>query len=399
MSIICHKVLLISEAPIAKNSGGISQTLFNLFDGYPKDKFMGLCSEEDMISWSANEKNDLYVIGFKKRLLQGVKNRVGFLINPLIKYLNLSFLNLNPEQYSLIEKFKPSIIIICANGPEGLIIGSKITRKYKIPFMIYFMDDWFSSRNLTWFNGDLQEIVKHSLKNSSGWIMISSYLQEILEKRYNIKKRTIIAHNPVTIWNNYTEIEEDAIGLRIAYAGSIWPMHLDAFRIVAVACSLLRKRGIKAYLHMLGPNVFYENNKNLFLEEEIIYEGKVSYDLLYPALEPYDLLLVCSSFKEEHAPFSVSSVQTKITDYMNTGKPILSVGPDYSACNRYIKSNNIGFTFEINDPNKLADFLIEVQEDMNKKRTYVENSKKLIQTTYDKEIVQQKLYQFINETE
>jgi hypothetical protein len=56
------------------------------------------------------------------------------------------------------------------------------------------------------------------------------------------------------------------------------------------------------------------------------------------------MLLVCTSFSPESKHVVRSSLLTKLTDYMAAGKPILSCGPAYSACNRFIEKWDCGIT-------------------------------------------------------
>ncbi len=394
------RLLLISEAPLAKNGGGISQTLFNLFDGYPKDKFCVLCSEEDIKSWGDNSIENIEMLSFRKMPIKQQKNRLGPYINPFVNYFNLSLLSPGKVLVNKIKNFDPEVIIVCANGVEGLIMTEKLHSEFNCPLIVYFMDDWFNNRNTLWWKGDLQKSIKKLLINSSAWIMISKYLTTELEKRYGIKKNTIIAHNPVvarTKLKSPLPYHEDKI--RIAYAGSLWPMHVDAFELVGNACKELRSQGIDATLNMYGQTLFYENNKEIFQKYEINYMGKVAYDDLQMALDPYDLLLVCSSFSNEHASFSKSSVQTKITDYLNIGNPILSVGPEYSACNLYIKENKIGFCYEKDDVLGLANYIKEIHSDVTNKKYYISKGNELVSNVYNKINVQKNLYNFINHIE
>jgi hypothetical protein len=90
-----------------------------------------------------------------------------------------------------------------------------------------------------------------------------------------------------------------------------------------------------------------------------------------------------------------SSVQTKITDYMAAGRPILSCGPDYSACNKFIKKWDCGLVCETNQVPIIKDFLVEQMNNSYANQRFAKTAFQVLQNNFEKYKVTQQLYQFI----
>ena len=82
-----------------------------------------------------------------------------------------------------------------------------------------------------------------------------------------------------------------------------------------------------------------------------MFGGLVPYESLRGVLGESDLLVVASSFEPAHARMSRSSVQTKITDYLASGRAVLNVGPRDGACARFLRERHIALF--IDEPNAI----------------------------------------------
>ena len=78
----------------------------------------------------------------------------------------------------------------------------------------------------------------------------------------------------------------------------------------------------------------------------VVDGGLIPYAELGAALGDCDLLLVASSFDAAQAHMSRSSVQTKVTDYMAAGRPILGCGPHDAASNRFLRERDCAYFIE-----------------------------------------------------
>lgn len=396
-----YKVLLITEASLSKEAGGIGQTLYNLLADYPTACIRTYSPVESLREQPPSAPFENTSITYPKDCIPLLNNRIGKLINPSIQKINIQLHDWLPLQnIAEINKFSPDIILICPNGPLSLVKSSKVLSQLRKPYLIYFMDDWMDGKNLTWFTGDLQSLIHKTLANAQGWIMISEPLKKILSERYGIEpKRTLIAHNPVTIVEGKPEYIADKNNpFRIIYAGSIWPMHYDALLLVAQAVHQLKKKEIDIELILFTKKEFWKYHQFELNKLNVIYEGYVPYDKLNEHLQTGDLLLVTSSFLPEHASFSRASVQTKITDYMKSRVPMLSVGPEYSACNAFIKQWQCGLTFEKNKISSLEEFLAKKIQEHEQNKLLAQHAFQIVKEHFSEEIVKVKFYQFIQDT-
>lgn len=391
------KILLISDAPPSSSAGGISQTLANIFKLIEPDQLRILTSEEEVQRYGLDGafKNNTYT--FKKEFLPAIRNRIGVVVNKYLAKLSNLLLQLLPlKSTRQIVQWKPDLIVICPNGIEGVIVGTKLAKELKIPFYIYFMDDWFANESKSWFVGNLHSQVDFLLRQSKGWIMISEYLAEILSTRFAIKQpNTHILHNPVTPWQNENKIYLPKEKMKVAYAGALWDMHFDAFLAFAKALFLMNQKGVEIELVFFGKEQFWLMHKHKMDGLPVSYGGFLNYDDLNSILYKNQYLLVCSSFEERFAPFSASSVQTKITDYMNTGRPIISIGPEYGACNKFIEKNEIGHCIKSNNEEVIVEQLNFILQDVNM-GNYVFKSQEMIKSKYNAEYVLGALLHFLD---
>ena len=107
------------------------------------------------------------------------------------------------------------------------------------------------------------------------------------------------------------------------------------------------------------------------------------------------LLLCTASFEEEHQSFSRSSVQTKLTDYMSAGKPLLFVGPAESASGRFVETWDCGFTIGTSNPTDIAERLLAISRMTEQYIRKADNAARQARTTFSKPAVQQRLYDFL----
>ena len=118
-------------------------------------------------------------------------------------------------------------------------------------------------------------------------------------------------------------------------------MHTDALTLLARAVAARRAAGddIEFILHTDARG--WELDGAVWRETGTVNGGLVPYESLRGVLADSDLLVVASSFEPAHERMSRSSVQTKITDYLASGRAILNVGPADGACARFLRARDI----------------------------------------------------------
>jgi len=392
--------LIFIDGVPSKLLGGISQTLYNIFDGYPSSKLYAICDKNQLneINESSLKAN---VINFNySSLLFKIKPFTFF--NAWLKYIDLFIREIIAGYYINKNKLpKTAILFVCTTNIEKLQIAKKIFIQNKFHLVSYYMDDWMGDSKLSWLNGNAQDYVQWTLENASGRLMISEYLDKTLVERYKLTlKPSLIIHNPVDFIERSLnkKVHENKEIYKIGYAGSIWPMHKDAIVKVAQAVENINKSTSQNInFDIYSKQFFWDFNKDYLNYLGTNYKGFLNYDELYNTLYQYDILIVASSFLHAYENFSRSSVQTKITDYLNVHVPILSIGPSDGASNLFIKKWECGFVWDETSSMSLEEYIRYIISHPELSIKKVENGKNILREKYTKQVVQKDMYTFLSQ--
>jgi glycosyltransferase involved in cell wall biosynthesis len=396
------KVLLLSDAPMALNEGGISQTLYNLFCVINPKNLLAIAPVEELIERKPTAPYDQRYKSYKSVWIKIPANRITRRLLPFIQRLNFSICEL--LGYRRLKRdiaiFNPDVIVSCPNSPIGVLMHRKLlsgleSGKHVIP---YFMDDWMYKSNMKWLNGNVHQIVNRMLNVNKRWIMISNELAGIFKERYIAQPTKVLcARNPVDVNNAPADkpyIKGDPF--TFAYAGALWPMHFDSFYAFAKAVQQLNNR-TNVQLIWYAPASYWEWRKGDLSPLGVIYGGHISYDKVHETLNKADALLITSSFKEEYYTHSKGSLQTKITDYCKSKKLIISCGPEYSANHNFIKEKNCGLCIETDDSELIGQKLAYIMDHMADYTICITNGWESLKQ-FSKEVVHHDLQAFLQET-
>lgn len=391
-------IIFLDGVP-SKKLGGISQTLCNLFDSYPAQNLFALV---DKAQKNEIDENSIKctTVGIQFFFLSHLRKRVINKLNPFIDKLNGFCREIMGVQLEH-EKLPPNaLLLVCTTNVTKLHAAKLIHQKYKYPLLTYFMDDWTANMKFNWWLGDIDKLVKYTLDDAVGRLMISEALNKSLNERYSlIPKPTYIVHNPVDLTTEFTkpaDIRQVKV-VKIIYAGSIWDMHLDALILVVNAIEKVNQMSGKKYeLCIYSNSSFWERNKIALNKPGVTFGGFVLYNNLATELSLASLLLVSSSFLKQFEAFSRSSVQTKLTDYMRMGIPVLSVGPTYGACNWFVKKWDCGYTWDNTDVDQFVNFLVDITSNDEIYQIRAENAYYGVKNHFSKPIIQKQLTEFIS---
>ncbi|MFT3825790.1 MAG: hypothetical protein QM731_17855 [Chitinophagaceae bacterium] len=395
------RILLLSDAPMALQAGGIGQTLYNIFSFVPPAHFMAIAPVEELLTYPPSEPYKDRYVSYKSRYLDVPRNRVGKFLTPFVNWINLSVaqLRMHKKIRKAIEQFAPDIIISCPNSVIGVLMHQKLLseKEVKIPIVPYFMDDWMYNRKDKWIGANLQRSVGRMLRDNKNWMMISKELDELLRERYDLQPSSVLyIRNPVDISN----APEDTIytkgsSFEIAYAGALWEMHYDSFYAVAKAVRLLQDSGIAVKLVLYSAENFWSWRKSELEILGVEYRGHIQYSDVHKTLHKADALLLTSSFSTTVYTHSKASLQTKITDYCKAKRLIVSCGPDYSANHKFLKQHECGVCIETNDPAGIAKELEVVISDIEKYQQLVVNGWNVLKSDFSKDIIHRRTQDFL----
>ena len=391
-------ILLISDSIPSKNGGGISQTLFNIFENLPNTNLIYIADKNEIIDFE--DILNIKIIRITIYSISYLKNRIGAFINPILLKLNSLIIDIKKKPLSEIYSGANSYILVSTTDFQKVQIANNFHKNYRIPIISYFMDDWIGNKNFSWVSDNLQNLIKNTLNNSIGWMLISENLQNRFIDRYQIKdKKTLIIHNPVKVDDisiEYNCLNNKSDEFEIVYAGSIWDMHYDALLYFAKLVEHIRiNKKINIYLSIYCKDMFWNKYKSEFSVLGVKYKGYTDYSILNTKLLNAWLLLVASSFKQEFESFTHSSVQTKLTDYMKVGRPILSIGPDYSACNQFVEKWDCGYIIDNQDYTSGVKVISNIFDDNSDYIKKSNNGRNVVKENFNQEIIQKDLLKFI----
>jgi len=391
-------LIIFSDGVPSRNGGGISQTLYNLFDTYPSEKITLFTDVEDYLE---SEETLLKgsVIKIRLNYFQPIRNRLGKFFNPIFFVLNCWIREAFASHTKLKINDKKTFFLISTSHLERLHFAYYTSKRLGIPLITYYMDDWMSTISKSWLTDNSMSFVKKTLTDSIGIILISKGLEKSLVAQYGgLSKKVLIVHNPVSVHDHEERVlSNDYQKLRIVYTGSIWPMHLDAIVFLARAVSLLRGQGIAVDFIIYGKPVFWDTYKNIFSPLGVEYGGFIDYNEMHKVLQGASLCLLATSFLAEYAAYAKTSLQTKITDYMAAGKPILSLGPDYAIGHEFVNQYQCGYCIQDNEPSLIAEELVYLSRNQGLLSDMGVRSLNAVKENFSKDIVQKKLYRYLND--
>ena len=398
------RIILVTDTPPLKNSIGAYKTLQNLFVKYPMGEILCVAPDDAFNGKVDNPELTRPTVraGSRSHFPIPLNRCRGFssLLNLAINsHWNDRARGLVPDE---ARRFKADLIIACPMDWWGVVMAMRMGRELNLPVVPYFMDNILSGLGRPPWTGLIWKRLREMLTGADGWIMISKTLAEDLAASLGVPvaRRLCISHNPVEL----SKMPAPKFGarqgpeFRILYTGSIWAMHIDAIEIVARAVALLRKAGLQVSLDIATQEKFWDEHRARFEPHGVRYVGFLSHDACFRCMAEADLLLVAVSFQDWLLPFARGSFQTKMTDYMSTGRPILCCGPATSVCGSYLEENRCGYFWKKPDPEGLALFLQSLIHDQTGQDEAARNAYALLERDYSAKKMQGELYTFLEDT-
>jgi len=390
------KILLVSESLPHPDRGGSSLTLFNIFKDFESKNI--LC-----YTFSDSARNNLVepfvknVLIADKSLLFRFPKTLPFVgrINQWFSKLDQFLVRQLPVQHlASIKNFKPDVVLFCPLTAKVLKEYDKLKKSVPCPSIVYFMDDWPVGNEHVW-DGKIKQI----LNEASGHLFISEYLEKTMQERLGYsKKEHLVVHNPIdidTIKHSNVEVINSGT-FQIVYAGSLWGIQLDAVKQMANAVGLLRKKGLDIALLLYTQDRFFEPLRSFWVENGVENGGWIPSSELRKRLYSADILLVASSFLSQYENLTLGSLQTKVTDYLAACRPVLCLGPSYSANNMFVKKWDCGLTFESSSETGLADFLQQLVSLRNEHRDKILNGVKILEHNLNTALVSSEVQKFVD---
>lgn len=258
----------------------------------------------------------------------------------------------------LISEWKPDIIYASGAPYTGLMVASKLSKKFDIPYVLDLRDLWSDNHNhKQYLIGRFLEY--KTLKDASALVTVSTPLVDKLKLKYpnipSFEIRNAFDRDDYDLNINNKSNKSDKI--KILYTGMIYPEKQDPsilFRAIANNKKLKDNISIDFYGNSLGW--LSSLSKEYGIESVInIYTPIDRKKILELQSKSDILLLFVWSDKNEKGIFT-----GKIFEYIGNAKPILAIGDNDDVVSKTIKED--GFGLVSNNEEEISDFILGIQD-------------------------------------
>lgn len=277
--------------------------------------------------------------------------------------------------------------------------------KMSIPYIVDVNDLWPEAMKMALDVPVISDILFHPFLRDAEKVysLVSGVIGTSDEYRdrpfkYNkktIPKDTVYVGNEIEVfdqgaYDNWDKIEKPEGEFWVTYAGTLGASY--DIKTMIEAQLLLQKRGypnIKTQILGGGPDE--EKLKSLTdeLKANAIFRGYQSYDVMAAYLKKSDVLV--NSFVKK-AP---QSIVTKIGDYLAAGKPMINTCSSQEFKEK-VQRDKFGINIEAENPEILADAIIELFDDVQLRIEYGENARKIAEKEFDRKVAYKKIVMMID---
>ena len=333
------RLLLVTDADLSPGSRGAGRTLVNLFSRYPAERLLA-------IGGSATHAGAMETGARVIAAAPQIPGRITKALRPRVGHVDAAWAAMRalPEREA-IGRFAPELVLAVPTNAIGVALAEQCRRF--APMVTYLMDDWIAYEPGVPIAFDTRRRGRQLLIDSAAWLSISPYLLASTREFAGTERPAHVVHNPVPLSAPPEALRAPRAGrFRVAYAGSVWPMHWNAVSAVAQSVQRLRTAGTDIEMVVFTDRYFWGRYESEWQRLGVVDGGLVPYSQLSTALGDCDVLVVASSFEPSQAHMSRSSIQTKVTDYLAAGRPILACGPSDAASNRFLRERALALFAE-----------------------------------------------------
>lgn len=389
------KILLVTDSLPHPMATGTAKTLYNLLHSYPAEKLIIFCEpgEENGVT----DRLPGALLPVRLTFIPQWANRLGALgYNRVADWVNgwLRRLLRVPKFENTVPK--PDLLLLATLRHPRVITAYHLASGMNIPILPYVLDFWHTDARQTFGGFSLQETLYRILKQAKGWMVISRSLQHQIESYLQWKApNTLIIHNPAVHVAQGIAKKPHSANYIITYAGSLYDMHFDTLLAAAKAIQLLQYEGLPARLRICCGQEHWNFRRHLLEPLGVIYAGFLEPRSLMNELRQSGLLLVTASFAESERRYSACSLQTKVTEYMGSGVPIVSIGPEYGECNFFFREHRCGFVVSENFPEEIATALRKIWDHPEELQALAEKALAIAKGYFGQAETQKRLFVFL----
>ena len=248
-----------------------------------------------------------------------------------------------------LESSKPSILFFT---PSQNVYMSKIHQhiylKYKIPTVMYFMDDVFdiSSKSLNpvkvIYQIKIRRELLRSVKMSKRIFTIIDKQADVYKEKYNIDSKVLNKSFPIST-KAFNQIK-NCVPV-ITYAGNLYAGRLKTLLSFCSMISILNKEQIKYIINIYSQDLLNAKTHQYISQMKgVFFKGSIDKTEVDNVLNNSDFLLHVETFESKYIRATSLSLSTKIVDYLYSGKPIIAIGDIGCASIEYLDKHQAAIT-------------------------------------------------------
>lgn len=256
----------------------------------------------------------------------------------------------------LFQKWKPDLILASSPPPTSLLVASRLSKRFHIPWIADLRDLWVDQQYYNqpaWRKSIENRLERRILSSAVGLVTVSEPLSETLKKKYG--KPTAVVRNgfdPVD-YPPHSEVPFRDGQIRIVYTGLIYEGRQDPtplFQALKELGPLAERVRVAFY------GGYYGNNQDGVrseaarhgVEHLVEINGMTSYaDSLKNQTEADVLLLLLWNDPRQRGVYT-----GKLFEYIGARRPILAVGESDNVAAQLIAERGLGVV--ANEPVKIA---------------------------------------------
>jgi glycosyltransferase involved in cell wall biosynthesis len=387
------RVLVVGQS--FNRCSGAGVTLSNLFEGWPRDRLAAahypdqvmdwdvgvqhyvLGSDEDVWAWPLSlvrrtktppSGTDVRVPDDGRAQHSDAQSPAGSAAQAL--YAGLNLLGVRDELRSLrvsarlrawIQGFAPDIVYAHLYNLPVMSLVDQISDEFGYPLALQINDDWPS---FLYRNGVLQGIVRSHMERklrslidrAVSLMAISDAMAAEYETRYG---RTFLPfHNPVDL-QRWDALAETCGGesegppddrLRVVYTGKVASTNASSILDVAEVISDMSMHGQRISLQVNTPDVGSPAVARMAACQGVVVTPAGEYCRVPSLMRAADVLLLPMDFDERSVRWMRLSMPTKVSEYLASGRPVLTYAPRGSAVAEYARSRGWSLLVDERDP-------------------------------------------------
>lgn len=328
-----------------ENTAGGGVTLRNIFKYWPKEKVLN--AYDDFNKKSLN-KDTVYQYKTDVNILLKIFKKYFKLYKILLNVIpfktNINFISREFKDW--IDEKQPDVIYAFPYKPYQIELILQVIEELKIPVTVHIVDNWINFDKNSIYNilirNTFENKVEKLFKSAYRLFCISNRMKAYFETKYNVKFN--VMHNSIETNRNDLSKNDWTIdsNIRILYTGSIEKYNIKELILLGEIIEELNSdKGIKFDLYGVARRSRYLNYFKKFKSTQ--YQGVMNREELISLLPQYDILYLPMGFEKEIAKKIELSMPTKISEYMQSGTPILLFSPNNLAVFEYAKTDEWAF--------------------------------------------------------